>query len=285
MHTPSGFEVLPGGEWRVLDPWAAFKSASFPTQASHMATAAYSSVAFAVLGIHAYGRLSRPDSAFHRRAIQIVLPVAVIAAPLQVWTGDASAKHLAVHQPSKLAAAEGLFQTQTRAPLSIVGWPDRETKTLRFALEIPGALSMLGKGSFDAEIRGLDRVPEDEWPNLPLVYLAFHGMVGAGFAMLGLAGWGALVWARRREPSRLFLRAAILAAPLGLFAVEAGWFVTEVGRYPWIIRGVLKVPQAVTPMPSLWIPFAAFTVLYLFLGLSVVVMLRRHVFRAEEERA
>lgn len=284
MHTPTGFTVDAQGALDQVEPWATFQSASFPTQSVHMALAAYSSVAFAVLGIHAFGLWRRPKSVFHRRAAELALGLAVVTAPLQVWSGDRSAKHVALVQPLKLAAAEALFEGGPNAPLAIGGWPDVEARALRFAIEIPSGLSLLGKGDPDAIIEGLDAFPREEWPNVPLMHLAFQVMVGCGFAMLGLAAWGGLLLVRRRSlaQSRAFLAAAMAVGPLGLVALEAGWIVTEVGRQPWIIRGVMRVADAITPMPHLVVPFSLFTVLYLGLGIIVIVMLRAHVFGAEE---
>lgn len=280
MHTPTGFEVDAAGAFTHIDPWGPFKAASFPTQAAHMALAAYSSVSFAVLGIHAYCLLRDRASRFHLRAAQIALAVAMVSAPLQVLSGDLSAKHIAEHQPTKLAAAESLFETQTGAPLAIGGWPDVEAQELEYAVEIPYALSVLSFADPTAEVKGLDAYPQELWPNVPLMHVSFQVMVGCGFAMLALAAAGGLLWRRNRafplHPR--FLKAAIVVSPMGLIAVEAGWVVTEVGRQPWIIRGIMRVSEAVTPMPNLPVPFFAFTLLYLFLGVVVIVLLRAHVF-------
>ncbi|MCB9527923.1 MAG: cytochrome ubiquinol oxidase subunit I [Myxococcales bacterium] len=276
MNAPVGFEFV-DGQFIGVDPLAPFRSPAFPTQATHMALAAYVSVAAAVLGIHALGVLRRPDSAFHRGAVRIAFGVLAVALPLQIVTGDLAAKHLAEHQPAKLAAAEALFVTQTRAPLAIGGWPDVEARELRYAIELPGLLSFLAFADLDAEVIGLDRVPRADWPPVVVTHVAFQIMVGCGMALLALVAAGLLLRWRRGPPGlfdRRFLRAALLAAPLGLIAVEAGWFVTEVGRQPWIIHGVMRTADAVTPMPGLAVPLVAFTALYIVLGVVVIVLLR-----------
>ncbi|MCA9537236.1 MAG: cytochrome ubiquinol oxidase subunit I [Myxococcales bacterium] len=273
MNTPTGFTLVDGA-FTEIDPFAPFQSAAFPTQAAHMALAAYASVAAAVLGVHAIGLRRRPDSALHRRALGLSFGLLAVSLPLQIVSGDLSAKHIAKHQPAKLAAAESLFVTTKGAPIALGGWPDEEAGVLRGALEIPGLLSFLAFADFDAEVQGLDRVPRDQWPPVAVAHYSFQVMVGAGFALLGLVGFGLLLKLRRKWPSPLFLRAAALAAPLGLIAVEAGWFVTEVGRQPWIVNGVLRVEAAVTPMPHLTVPLAVFTGLYIVLGVVVVVLLR-----------
>ncbi len=277
MNTPSGL-VLEGGKIVGFDPWVAFFSPSFPTQAAHTALAAYASVSFAVMGIHAWRLRVDPKSAFHRRAFEIALAVAMISTPLQILSGDRSAKHLAEHQPIKLAAAEAVFQTRRGAGLSVGGWPDEEAKVLRYALEIPHGLSLLGKGSLDAEIKGLDQVPRADWPPVAGVHLAFQLMVGCGMAMLGVCALGAVGWWKKWLFSRRFLTLAMAAGPLGLIALEAGWSVTELGRQPWILHGILRTADAVTPMPGLIVPFTAFTCLYLVLGAVVAFLLRAHVF-------
>lgn len=280
MQTPTGFDVDAAGNFVNVDPWGPFLAPAFPHQALHMALAAYVSVAFCVLGIHAYALMRDPHSVFHTRAVQIALGVAIVTTPLQMLSGDLSAKHLAEHQPTKLAAAESLFETESGAALAIGGWPDVEARELKYAIEIPYALSVLAKADPTAEVQGLDAVPESEWPNIPLVHLSFQIMVGCGSAMFAVVLWGAFLWFRKKQPwsHAWFLKAAVLAGPLGLIAVQTGWIVTEVGRQPWIIRGIMRVEDAVTPMPGLAVPFFAFSVLYLFLGIVVIAMLRAHVF-------
>ena len=277
MNTPAGLVVV-GGEIVNVDPWIAFFSASFPTQAAHTALASYASVSFAVLGIHAWRLRVDPTSAFHRRAFEIALLMAIVSTPLQILSGDRSAKHLAEHQPAKLAAAEAVFQTTRGAGLSIGGWPDEEAGKLRYALEIPYALSILGKGDPNAEIVGLDRVPREDWPPVAGVHLAFEVMIACGTAMLGLCVLAAFLWWKKKLFTRRFLGLAMLCGPLGLIALEAGWMVTELGRQPWILHGVMRTKDAVTPMPGLIVPFTTFTALYFILGVVVVILLRAHVF-------
>ena len=283
MNEPAGFHYV-DGEFTDIRPWEAMFNNAFFQQALHMALAAYAAVAVAVLGIHAWGLRRDPDNPLHRAAFRLALGLAMVAVPAQIVSGDISAKHLADHQPTKLAAAEGLYHTQARAPLAIGGLPDSEAMELRGAIEIPGGLSVLAQGRPDAVVQGLDQVPRELWPPVPVVHVAFQIMVGAGMAMLALVGLGALYWLRARLSGRPppwrrrgYLALAVAATPLGLIAIEAGWTVTEVGRQPWVIAGYLKTADAVTPMPELVVPFLAFTALYLFLGVVVIVLLRNHV--------
>jgi cytochrome d ubiquinol oxidase subunit I len=250
----------------------------------HVCLAAYAAVSIAVLGIHAAALLRTPDSELHRAAFRIALGLAIVSVPAQIVSGDLSAKHVAVHQPIKLAAAEGLFETAAPAPLSVGGYADEEAGRLVGAIEIPAALSILAFADPDAEVRGLEAFPRDEWPPVAIVHFAFDVMVGCGMAMAAVAAVGGLLWWRRREPwrRRPYLWAAVFASPLGLVAVEAGWVVTEVGRQPWIVRGFMRTADAVTSMPGLVIPMLGFTSLYVFLGVVVVALLRRHVLASTE---
>jgi len=284
MNTPQGFR-LENGRIVDVDLWRAFFTPAFPTQALHMALAAYTSVAFAVLGIHAWRLLADPGSAFHRAALRVVLPVAIVSAPLQALSGDFAAKHIAQVQPVKLAAAESLFETQAGAPLVIGGWPDVDSGRVTAGLHVPKLLSVLATGDPDGTVRGLRDFPRDEWPPVAIVHVAFQIMVACGLGMLALAAWATWLALRRRSIAdcRAFLRAATLAAPLGLIAVEAGWVVTEVGRQPWIIRGVMRVDEAVTPMPGLWVSLSVTVALYVLLGVVVAVSLRRHVLSVPKE--
>jgi cytochrome d ubiquinol oxidase subunit I len=284
MNTPRGFRVTEDGTFADIDLWQAFFTPAFPTQAAHMAVAAYSSVSFAVLGIHAWRLLRDPTSSFHRAAVRVVLPLAIVSAPLQALTGDFAAKHLADHQPSKLAAAEGLFETERGAALAIGGLPDEEAGTLRYALEIPYLLSVLAQGDPQAEVVGLKAFPRRDWPPVLLVHVSFQVMVGCGVAMLALAAWAAWKLLRRRSlaEDRRFLRACMLAGPLGLIALEAGWMVTELGRQPWIIRGVMRTADAVTPMPNVVVSLVISCVIYLLLGAVVLLLLTRYVLGHDE---
>jgi cytochrome d ubiquinol oxidase subunit I len=281
MNAPTGFEVV-NGRITNVDPIAGMMNPMAFQQTLHMTLAAYAATGFAVAGIHALLLLRDPRNPFHRRALSVALLVGAPAAVLQPISGDFSAKAVARMQPAKLAAMEAHFETSTRAPLLVGGWPDMETGETRYAIRIPGGLSFLAFGDFDAEVKGLREFPRDEWPYVPIVHTAFQIMVALGtyLALLSLwVGWTA--W-RRREVSddRRLLVAIALAAPMGFIAIEAGWTVTEVGRQPWVIYGVMRTADAVTPMPGLVYPFAMFTVLYCFLGVIVGWLLYRQIIRS-----
>jgi len=277
MNAPTGFRLVEGKPVDI-DPIAAMQNSAAFSQTLHMILAAYAATGFAVAGIHAFLLLRDPRNLFHRKALAIALTVGGVTAILQPVSGDLLAKMVAVNQPVKLAAFEGQFETEEGAALRIGGIPDEAAGTTRYALEIPGGLSFLAFGDWRATVKGLKAFPRDEWPPVAIVHIAFQIMVGTGVAMMVVALWGAwLGWRKAFFDSRTFLWAVVVAAPLGFIGIEAGWTVTEVGRQPWIIYGVMRTSEALTPMPGLAVPFITFTLLYLFLAIIVVWLLVRQV--------
>ena len=279
MNTPTGFSIV-NGEVTDVDPIAAMLNPSSFSQALHMTIAAFLAVGFAVAGIHAYLLRRDPDNPFHRRAFAIALSVGAVFAILQPISGDISAKRVAKYQPIKLAAMEAQWETERGAPLRIGGIPDEDAEETRYALEIPKALSFLAHSDFNAEIIGLKEVPREDRPPVTIVHFAFQIMVACGIVLIivGLLG-GWLAWKHKSLPTqRWYLRLVTFCTPLGFIAIEAGWTVTEVGRQPWVIYNIMRTSEAVTPMPNLVVPFVSFTVLYIFLSIIVVVLLRRHIF-------
>lgn len=282
MNTPTGFTLDAAGRVADVDPFAAMANPAAFTQCLHMTIAAFVAVGFAVAAVHAWRLRRHPRSTLDRRALKLALWVGGVAAVLQPISGDLSAKHVGEHQPIKLAAMEGHWKTQTCAPLHIGGIPDPEDRVTRFAVEIPCGLSFLAYGDVDAEVKGLEAFDEDLWPPVTVTHLAFQLMVLAGFILAGTALLAAILALRRRAlpTGRRFLGWLVMVGPLGFIAVEAGWVVTEVGRQPWVVKDILRTADAVTPMAGLWAPFAVFTVLYLVLGVTATMLLRRHVFAA-----
>jgi len=280
MNTPTGFRLV-DGQPHDVDPIAAILNPSALPQVVHMLLAAYAAVGFAVAGIHAYLLLRDRTNVFHHHALSIALTVGGICAILQPVSGDLLAKAVARNQPVKLAAFEGHFETQRGAPLRIGGIPNEKERETPYALEIPYGLSLLAFQDFNASVAGLNEFDPALWPPVAVVHVAFQVMVFAGLAMMAIAGWGFYLWWRRSavSSSSAFLKTLVAATPAGVIAIESGWVVTEVGRQPWIIQGVLKTADAVTPMPGLAIPFVIFTLIYLFLAVIVSLLLVRQ-FRA-----
>ncbi|MBZ5715499.1 cytochrome ubiquinol oxidase subunit I [Nannocystis pusilla] len=281
MNTPTGYTLGAGGEVVDVDPFAAMWNPASLSEVLHMTSAAFAAVGFAVAGIHAAMLLRGGRRELHRPALRIALTVGAVFALLQPITGDLAAKHVAEHQPIKLAAMEAHFDSERGAPFRIFGWPDEQAEETRYAIEVPYVLSFLAHGDPHAEVKGLKEFPREQRPPVAVVHVAFQIMVGCGLVMIAVASLGAAFAARRRALPDWYLRLLVVSAPLGVIAIEAGWTVTEVGRQPWVIQGVLRTADAVTPMPHLVVPFAAFTALYVVLGVTVLVLLRRVVFAAE----
>ena len=284
MNAPAGFHLV-DGKMVDIDPIAAMLNPAAFGQTLHMTLAAYAATGFAVAGIHAFMLLRRDENnRFHKLALSIALLVGGAAAILQPLSGDLLAKTVAETQPVKLAAMEGQFKTETGAPLRIGGVPDEEAGETNYAIEIPYLLSILAYGDPNATVKGLNDFPKDEHPPVAIVHYAFLIMVGCGMLMMAIAIWGAWRWWRARKrnagkwmDSKWFLRSLIFAAPLGFVAIETGWTVTEVGRQPWIIYGIMRTSEAVTPMPGLVVPFVTFTILYIFLAIITAWLLFRQV--------
>jgi cytochrome d ubiquinol oxidase subunit I len=287
MNAPVGFRMV-NGQAVDIDPIAAMASPAALPQVVHMILAAYAAIGGLVAGIHALALLRQPAAAhaLHRRALSAALWVGGLAAVAQPLSGDLLARAVAINQPEKLAALEGQFETRIGAPLRIGGLPDARQRKTDYAIEIPYGLSVLAFHDPHARVQGLTEFPAADWPPVAAVHLSFQVMVLCGLAMAAVTVLAALLSlrARRRGPPavaagwpRWFLWLVVLVSPAGLLAIETGWLVTELGRQPWIIYGVLRTAQAVTPMPELWAPFLTFTLLYFFLAVVVVVLLRRQV--------
>jgi cytochrome bd ubiquinol oxidase subunit I len=281
MNAPTGFRLV-NGQPVDIDPIAAMLNPAAFGQTLHMTLAAYAATGFLVAGIHAFMLRRDTNNRFHKAAVSIALVVGGVSAILQPLSGDYLAKSVAKTQPVKLAAFEGQFQTEKGAPLRVGGIPDEAAGETRHAIEIPYALSLLAYGDPNAVVKGLNDFPADKRPPVAIVHISFQIMVASGVAMMLVALWAAWRYLRRRRTqtwlnSKWFLRVLVAAAPLGFLAIETGWIVTEVGRQPWIIYGVMRTSEAVTPMPGLIVPFITFTVLYIFLALITVFLLLRQV--------
>lgn len=283
MNSPAGFKII-DGKITAIDPIAAMLNPASFHEVLHMTLAAFVATGFSVGAVHAFFVLRDRRKQFHRDALGIALGVACVSIPLQILSGDLSARTVAKIQPAKLAAMETNYRTQTGAPLLIGGIPNDDSKTNDYAISIPRGLSLLSAHDPNAKVVGLEDFPRKDWPNVRLVHWSFEIMVTAGMAMLGLsiaAAW--LWWRHRRVPdNKWLLRALVAAGPLGFIAIEMGWIVTELGRQPWIIYGVMRTEEAVTPMGWIAVPFIVFTILYIFLAFMVVYLLCREFFKSVE---
>ena len=277
MNAPSGFDWIDGQAFNI-DPVKAMFNKAWFSQAHHMTIAAFSATGFAVAGVHAVLYMKNKLE-IHAKAITIALAFASVAAVLQPLSGDLAAKNVAKLQPAKLAAFESHFKTEEKASLIIGGIPDVENRDVKYAIKLPGFLSFLAHGDFNAEVKGLEEFPVEEWPPVPITHYSFQLMVGIGMFLMLIAALffaGTYKWKHWLE-KKWWLRMLAIATPLGFIAVEAGWVVTEVGRQPWIIYGIMKTKDSLTPMPGIQYTFYTITAVYVILTFVVTWLLSRQI--------
>ena len=275
MNDPQGFTMVNG---RVTDPQplvAMFNKAT-PVETIHMILAAFMVTGFLVASVYAAARLRGRSDRYHRVGLILPLIVATVITPAQIVVGDIAAREVADNQPIKLAAMEGIGATEVGAGEHIGGiFIDGQ---LQFAIVLPHVLAFLAKGDPNATVAGLDSVPAADRPEaVTLIHLSFDTMVGIGFLLLGLGIWMLIRWIRRRGPptSRWFLRAALVAGPGAVVAMECGWITTEVGRQPWIVYNVMRTSDAVNPAPGLYWGLVVLLIVYSALTAVTLFVLRR----------
>lgn len=278
MNSPAGFDYV-NGEYINIDPIQAMFNDAWFSQALHMTIAAFVATGFAVAGVHALMILKGNNVLFHSKSFKIAALFGCTAALIQPLSGDISAKDVAERQPAKLAAMEAHFLTEKSAPLIVGGIPDEEKQEVKYAVKLPGFLSFLAHGDFESEVTGLDRIPKQDHPPVAITHYAFQIMVGTGMLMMLVAAiYFLALWKKRDWLSHpLLFKLFVIATPLGFIAVEAGWTVTEVGRQPWIINGIMRTADAVTPMPGIVYSFYTFSAVYVSLAVFVAFMLYRQI--------
>ena len=276
MNNPTGFRLV-DGKLVDVEPIRAMFNVGTGAQTTHMLVAAYLVTGFCVASFYAVRIAKGSGHEYDRRALTLSLLLALPFAPVQAFVGDWSAKVVAKSQPIKLAAMEGLFETQRRAPLHIGGIPDLAARKLNYAIAIPGGLSWLAYGDINAEVKGLNEFPAIDTPPVAVVHFAFQIMVGIGTFMMCVALWCGIVYCKTRAwpRSRFFLWSIVALGPLSILAMETGWVVTEVGRQPWIVHGYMPTTEAVTQAPGVWNLFCATLAIYLVIGVGTVAVLRQ----------
>lgn len=277
MNSPAGFDWNNGSPTNIDPVKAMFNDAAF-IQGLHMVVAAFEAVGFAVAGVHAALWL-KTKYPIHLAATKIAIVFAAFAALVQPIVGDFAAKSVAERQPSKLAAMEALFETQTRAPLLIGGIPNIEQRNVEYAIELPGLLSFLAFGDFDSKVTGLNDIPRENWPPVLVTHFAFQIMVGLGTLLAAVGAFSLFSLWKKPEwfASLTNLRVLVACIPLGFVALEAGWVVTEVGRQPWIIYNILRTSDALTSRPGIVYSLALYALIYGFLSYVVVKLMQRQI--------
>ena len=274
MNQPAGFRLDAAGRVTDVDPLAAMFNRALWPQATHMILAAFIVSGFLVAMVHAFALGRHRASRYHRLGFTIAFSMAAIAVPAQLVVGDWAARFLYRYQPTKFAALENVQHSGSHQPLRIGGFV--VDGDVRYAITLPNGLSLLAAHSPDTYVRGLDQVPKADQPPVGVVRTSFQVMVAIGFGLLGLGAWFAWCFYRRKRlpKSRLFWSFAVAAGPASVVALEAGWIVTEVGRQPWIVYGVLRVREAVTHANGLRVGYSLLLVVYTVMTIAAVIVVR-----------
>ena len=278
MQTPQGYAVNDVGQFIPADWWAVVFNPSFPYRLVHMVLAAYLTTAFAVGGVGAWHLLRNANDRGARIMFSMAMWMALAVAPLQVVAGDFHGLNTLKHQPAKIAAMEGHYETRRGAPLILFGLPDDAAEETRFAVEIPKLGSLILTHDWDGEIKGLKAWPKEDRPPAAIIFWSFRIMVAIGMAMAAIGLWSGLMRLRGRlYDARPLQWCAVAMAPSGFVAVIAGWITTEVGRQPWTVYGLLRTAESVSPIgaAAVGVSLIAFIVVYLAVfGAGVFYILR-----------
>lgn len=249
MHTPAGY-TMRDGVFEVVDWFDVIFNPSFPYRLAHMVTAAYLTAGFVVAGAGAWYLLHDRALVEGRVMLRSALPLLAVLAPLQIVIGDLHGLNVRDHQPAKLAAIEGHWRTGVM-DLTLFGLPDMKEQRNRAAIAVPALGSLIVAHSLDAPVTGLDAFAPEDRPNVPIVFWSFRIMVAIGILMLLLAFSGVFLWWRGTLfDSPRYLRALAASAPAGFVAVLCGWITTEVGRQPWLVQGLMRTADGVSPVPG-----------------------------------
>jgi cytochrome bd ubiquinol oxidase subunit I len=284
-YSHSGDKVQLDSFWGLItNPWVRW-------QYLHNMSGAAITGAFVLAAMGAFFLLQDKHARFARLSIKTGVIGALIFCVLQIFpTGDRAAHDVATHQPATFAAMEGAFETQKGAPLVIIGNPNTEKQKLDSSLEMPKLLSFLTSRRWDEQIKGLNDIPRDQWPDsVPLVYYAYHIMVGLGTILVAIAALGVfLLWRRKLYTSKPMLWALMLAFPFTFIANIAGWATAETGRQPWLIYGLLRTKDGASPADSVPAGTGIFTLLgfaglYLFIGILFLMLIARIVAKGPDD--
>jgi cytochrome d ubiquinol oxidase subunit I len=281
MNAPSGFTQNEAGDIVAVDPWKVIFNDAMPLMAAHMIIAAYVVGGFLVASVYAFAMLRGRRDRYHRVGFLIAFTVGAIAVPIQMAVGDSLTRWVYNNQPVKFAAIELVPQTESDVPETLFGHLNSDG-TVSGGIRIPGLASILSdpRTGTTTQIQGLDTVPADQRPTTSqanVVHLSWDIMVGLGTLLFLLAAWYALCWLFRRDMPRstMFLRLAACAGVAAVVTMEAGWVVSEVGRQPWIVYNLMKVEDAATANTGVWVMTVLVTLLYIGLGVTTVLILRR----------
>ena len=279
MQTPAGFSINEVGQFVPEDWWEIVFNPSFPYRLVHMVIAAFLTTALVVGAVGAVHLLRDKADKEARRMFSMAMWMLAIVTPLQIYAGDLHGLNTLEHQPAKIMAMEGHYDSHPHgAPLILFGIPNPEEKRIDYAIEIPNLSSLILKHHWDAPLDGLDTIPDEDEPPVAIVFWSFRIMVGLGFAMLGLGAWSLLArWRGHLYNAPWLQRITILMGPTGFVAVLAGWITTEVGRQPFTVYGFLRTSDSLAPVaaPAVAASLIAFIVVYFFVfGAGTFYILR-----------
>jgi cytochrome d ubiquinol oxidase subunit I len=278
MQTPAGYAINEVGQYVPADWWEIVFNPSFPYRMVHMVLAAYLTTAFVVGAVGALHLLRDRHNRGARIMFSMAMWMALIVAPLQLIAGHAHGENTLEYQPAKIAAMEGHFETKAGQPLILFGDPDADDQTVHNAIQIPKIGSWVLTGDMNAEVKGLDAFPKEEWPPIDIVFWSFRIMVGIGMLMILVGLWSGYERLRGNLfDARWLQRLSVVMGPMGFVAVVAGWVVTEVGRQPWTIYGELTTAASASPIetPAVATSLMFFIVVYFILfGAGTFYLLR-----------
>lgn len=251
MQTPQGWTWAEDGTMVATNFMEVIFNPSLPSRFAHMVLAAYLTTAMVVAGASAFAMLKKRALAESRVALRMAVLMMALVTPVQIMAGHESGIVAGEHQPAKVAALEGWWTTRTQQPTVLIGWPDEKAEINHFEIAIPGFGSTVNNAGPDDVLPGLDQFAEEDRPPVWIVFWSFRIMVGMGMVMLVLGIWGAGAWALKRlDAATWYHRALVLAGPSGFIAVLTGWITAEVGRQPYVVYGVLRTADAVSPVPA-----------------------------------
>jgi cytochrome d ubiquinol oxidase subunit I len=279
MQTPTGHAINADGQFIAADWFKVIFNPSFPYRLVHMVLAAYLTTALVVGAVGAWHLLRDQHLAGPRVMFSMAMWMATIVAPIQILAGDQHGLNTLEHQPVKIMAMEGHFEShKDGAPLYLFGWPNQTAGKIDYAIAVPKLGSLILKHSLDAPMAGLDTVPRENWPPVPITFWSFRIMVGMGLLMMGLGLLSLLMRFRGAlYQSRLLHLFAVAMAPSGFIAVLAGWITTETGRQPFVVYGLLRTVDAASPLaaPAVASSLIAFIVVYFVVFTMGVIYLLR----------
>lgn len=276
MQTPTGYKII-DGKFEVESWMAVIFNPSMPYRLTHMVVASLITATFVVAGISAYYLLKKKNIPFAKKGLSMCMWFALVLTPLQAWIGDMHGLNVREHQPTKLAAMEGIWPAkEENVPLLLFAMPNMQTESNDYEVGIPNLGSLILTHSWDGAVQGLKAVPPEDRPNVPLVFWSFRVMVGIGVGMMGIAALALLLRRKGRlYENKAFLSLVILFTPMGVIAVLAGWYVVEIGRQPWIVYNLVRTSEIVSPLPPERVLFTLtmFVIIYsLLIGVYLYFM-------------